>query len=99
MTLLVLFVIGVLSAALYAALYAAIAGSTPPSLAVRLAIYPILFALYFVAAWLTWKHREHIHSAAYVWLVVIGAVLFRAAVLSGPWPSTTTPGGTSGRAA
>ncbi len=75
------------SAALYGATYVPV-GPAPlaPSIGLRLTTYPLLFAIYFTAAYLIWRSREAADSRQLVALVGGSAVLFRLLVLSGPAP-------------
>ncbi len=80
-----LLLIGSGSAALYAATYVPLpAKPLAPPLEVRLVMYPLLFGLYFVAAFLVWRGRGFASTRQLALVVLAGAVVFRGLALSGP---------------
>jgi hypothetical protein len=80
-----LLLIGLGSAALYAATYVPLtAHRGPPPVELRLVMYPLLFGLYFIAAFLVWRQREWAATRRVTVIVLAGAVLYRGLALTGP---------------
>jgi hypothetical protein len=76
--------IGGALAAMYAATYPPLwSHGTAPPIDARLVVYPALFAVYFAAVWLVWRHRDRAAMRAVTVVVLASAAAFRGIVLDG----------------
>ncbi len=75
-----------LSVVVYAYMYGLLARSGPPSIQLRYLCWPGLLAAHFAAVYVTWRWREALRRREWV-VVLLGSVLLRAVIVSGPAPN------------
>jgi len=72
----------------YAVLYGVLGGfRNAPTAQERISAYPITFGLYLLAVWLVCRARRHPRQERHnLWVILLGAIAFRATVLGGVVP-------------